>query len=287
MKFDVVKITPEMAKEMLATSKGNFRYACTSKKTVDEKIVKKYASDMKNGAWQLSPHGIVFDEDGVLVDGHHRLNAVVLAATPIDFVVCKETPQECVETIDVGLPRAYAAILTHAVEFTRSTTATKVMTLARLHFWYTKAGRSKEKLKEITGFEYKRFVEENFGDISAAINSTTRKCGTQRLANVVGCHYAAFLAIKSGVTESCLYDFFTIVNTGLYNEAGESAAILLRNMLLSPFKGTKDDYYREKVCVYTQQCLSDYIERKPRTRAYNSPKAVYFDKYINRREETV
>lgn len=45
-----------------------------------ETVVERYVRDMKSGAWvEQSAQGLIFDDDGVLVDGQHRLSAQVRA----------------------------------------------------------------------------------------------------------------------------------------------------------------------------------------------------------------
>ena len=63
-------IDPEMAEELLALSKGN--------RPLSKRAVAKYRRHMENGTWdQETPtQFIMFDKEGVLINGHHTLTAL-------------------------------------------------------------------------------------------------------------------------------------------------------------------------------------------------------------------
>lgn len=95
MNFRQEKIGPEKAKEMLSTMANN--------RKVKPEAVLRYADDMIAGRWMLSPEPIVFT-NGVLVDGQHRLKAVIKSGLSIDFIVC-ETAQNVMPVLGGGVSR--------------------------------------------------------------------------------------------------------------------------------------------------------------------------------------
>lgn len=100
MNVKVEVITPETAAAYLATSTGN--------RPLNRARVHQYAADMGEGAWELTHQSIAFDDDGVLVDGHHRLTAVIVAKKPVAILVTRGVASEAYSTIDVGRPRTLA-----------------------------------------------------------------------------------------------------------------------------------------------------------------------------------
>lgn len=74
-------VTPDKAKEYLATNEGN--------RKLNMRVAGQLASEIREGRWQLTHQGIAFDENGVLIDGQHRLTAVVLADTPAELMVAR------------------------------------------------------------------------------------------------------------------------------------------------------------------------------------------------------
>jgi hypothetical protein len=95
-----VTVTPDMARSWLATSQGNRTIKHATK-------LLEYKKDMLRGAWLYNGDSIRFSEDGVLLDGHHRLTACSEAEVPFvsDVVV---VPAEAVHTIDRGANRSEA-----------------------------------------------------------------------------------------------------------------------------------------------------------------------------------
>lgn len=74
-------ITPRIAKTMLSHNTGN--------RPLRKAVVQRYATDMENGDWQDNGDPIRFDTNGRLIDGQHRLEAVILSDTPIDAWVLR------------------------------------------------------------------------------------------------------------------------------------------------------------------------------------------------------
>lgn len=72
-------VTPEMAARWL---KNNFR-----NRPMSEHVIKAYATDMKNGVWHPTHQGIAFNDADALIDGQHRLMAIVRAKVTVRMMV--------------------------------------------------------------------------------------------------------------------------------------------------------------------------------------------------------
>lgn len=80
----VEKIGPKKAAEYLKKNINNPR----GKKMNRGRIV-SYAEDMKNGRWQLNGEAIVFDSEGFLKNGQHRLAAILAAGVEVEMTVIR------------------------------------------------------------------------------------------------------------------------------------------------------------------------------------------------------
>jgi len=84
MSYEVVKITPQLAAKWLET------LAEVEVIRFDKSRALKFAIDMKNNLWRLtSKSRIVFDDNGILIEGKHRLHAVILAQKSVAMVVLR------------------------------------------------------------------------------------------------------------------------------------------------------------------------------------------------------
>lgn len=90
-------ITPKKAQLYLESNTHNRR--------VREKTVDFYAKQMENGEWKVNGKNIVFSNEGVLLDGQHRLLACVRANTSFKTYVVRGAEDDCFGTIDQGITR--------------------------------------------------------------------------------------------------------------------------------------------------------------------------------------
>lgn len=95
MEVKITTITPDMAKEWLANHNHNNRI-------ISKQRVKEYADDIKSGKWNLTGQAITFGQDGELLDGQHRLAAIILADCDLQMLVCTDAPNAI---YDRGRPR--------------------------------------------------------------------------------------------------------------------------------------------------------------------------------------
>lgn len=93
----VVSVTPELARKWLDTNIQNNRRVIMGK-------VDKWAKVMQEGKWRLGDP-ILFDKDGRLFQGQHRLHAVIKSGATVDFVVIHGYDEECAQVVDLGVNR--------------------------------------------------------------------------------------------------------------------------------------------------------------------------------------
>lgn len=95
--FDVVEVSPDEARRLLKSNAGNRR--------LDPGIVDRYAGAMRRGEWKLSHQGIAVDRDGVLLDGQHRLAAVVKAGVSVRMAIARQVDRDAFSVLDTGKRR--------------------------------------------------------------------------------------------------------------------------------------------------------------------------------------
>lgn len=103
-----VHVTPDQAARWLTGNIVN--------RNLREKKVNQFASDMEQGHWTLSNDAICFAPDGRLLNGQHRLTAIVRSESTILMLVARNMPPETMATMDSGSARTAADALTFSGE---------------------------------------------------------------------------------------------------------------------------------------------------------------------------
>ncbi|AMS04627.1 hypothetical protein DUY81_08605 [Acidipropionibacterium acidipropionici] len=96
----IVTVTPKTAEAWLSRN--------TSNRAISSSQVKQYCADMAQGRWLFTGQAIVFDRDGVLRDGQHRLLAQARLGLTIDWNVITGTDPAAQDVIDIGRVRTIA-----------------------------------------------------------------------------------------------------------------------------------------------------------------------------------
>lgn len=100
-----VTITPEIANDWLENRN------ITAQRDLSDLIARRYAKSMADGRWLYTHQGIAFDTEGWLIDGQHRLRAVVLADTSVDMFVIPDCDSATFAVLDNGYKRQAAQMI--------------------------------------------------------------------------------------------------------------------------------------------------------------------------------
>lgn len=99
----VETITPAIAKSLLENhNEGN--------RNLREQKVIFYAAQMLRGEWSLNGESIIIDNTGRVIDGQHRLAAIVKSGVTLQVVVVRGVSPDGFTTIDTGLNRTTADV---------------------------------------------------------------------------------------------------------------------------------------------------------------------------------
>jgi len=94
-------VTPERAADIL-------KFQNTKNRRLRPGVVTQYAQLMKDGDWKLSPEAIVISATGRLLNGQHRLHAVVASGLPQQFFMIYGPPDDVFSVLDRGAKRSTA-----------------------------------------------------------------------------------------------------------------------------------------------------------------------------------
>lgn len=97
IKSEMVLVTPELATKYLGFNDAN--------RKVRHGWVSYLENVIKTGEWRATHQGIAFSESGSLLDGQHRLMAIVKADIPVMMLVTYGLPDQSFSAIDSGIKR--------------------------------------------------------------------------------------------------------------------------------------------------------------------------------------
>lgn len=99
-------ITPAMAAEWLALNANN--------RPIKKGLVERFSRDMMEDRWDMNGESIIIGRSGRLLDGQHRLKAIVLSGATIESNVVRGIHDKAFETLGSGVSRTPGDVLSIA-----------------------------------------------------------------------------------------------------------------------------------------------------------------------------
>jgi hypothetical protein len=97
IKFVLMNVSPDIATELLKGNIGNRKLA--------DRTVEVLARDMASGEWRLTHQCVAVSEAGTLIDGQHRLTAVVTSGTTVPMYVAYYSGDDTAMALPIDLHR--------------------------------------------------------------------------------------------------------------------------------------------------------------------------------------
>ena len=107
MKAEFVAINPAKAQAFLDAT-------TTKNRAVNKNAVETYIAVMKAGKWQANGEPIIIDDNGNVIDGQHRLHAIIRSNSTHDMLVVRGVDPSAFKTIDSGRKRRHYDLLSIA-----------------------------------------------------------------------------------------------------------------------------------------------------------------------------
>ena len=212
MKAELKTITPEWASKTLAEKNGGNR-------RLNEAHVARLAKEIKDGRWKVNGDTICLNGDR-LIDGQHRLAAVVKSGMPIQSFVIEGLPSDVFDTKDVGKRRSAADTLGVRGEINTKRLAAA---LALIDKYMT--GRM-ERTVEYSNTEIEELLEK-YPDARKSVSMTHPVKGLILPSVLDACHY-----LFGRKDQSLAAEFVDKVLRGAGLESG-SPLYVLRERLVS------------------------------------------------------
>lgn len=210
MRNNIEVITPRIAEHLLSrNAEGNRR--------VRRGVVRRIADDIRSGRWVLTHQGIAIGTDGRLLDGQHRLHAVIAAGQTVRMVVARDVELEAFRAMDIGAGRTVTDLTGGAVDQRTAAVANSMMVAPGFD---VRGGASKGAVIE--------FYEIHREAIDFAVSVASFTHPTRPNATVVAAVARAFYHVDTDT----LRRFCVVLQSGDKDGPHESAATTLRDVLI-------------------------------------------------------
>lgn len=251
---EVTLVTPDMAKKLLS-SVADFQ------RPISQKKVNEYATFMRRGEWQVTPtHSIGISEDGEIVDGQHRLAALVKFGQPVKMSIVFNCPKEIFGVIDQGYKRNLNQIAAMAGKrFSRTWNVAALNTLLWRHDRLTSLHSNTWSPDDCLYLldKYEQALVVTFPKGYSGQNQN-------RMAGFRGAVLRANISCVDSQEE--ISDFVKVVATGLPLDDGRvfTMALMLRNNIFMNTRktGGSTNESRFNIYVRTLIALDKYLNGK-------------------------
>lgn len=270
IKTGVELITPEIARDYLKANTAN--------RPMSNVHIERIAQQMAKGQFILNGESIIFSDEGVLMQGQHRLAACIKSNTSFQTVVVRGIPYNAFFTLDSGRARSISDVFAIQGIPDYSKMSSIVNSYIRLHTGIN-SYTGRESMKNLMSTKkdifdvYQRHIEL-FTEIKLFSNRCYDKLRLLKMAEIGG--IMAYLIIDLKHPQDFVESFFTMLffNSNVNNEAVNILRTKLINDLASERRMTPK--YKLSIII---KCWNAYVENKEvKVLSYNEGKegVVFF-----------
>lgn len=221
-------ISPDFAKRMLdVTTANGFENRRMKTWKVDQ-----YARDIEAGRWANTNQSIGLTSDGSVIDGQHRLHAIIKTGIPVTMLVVRGLTQESFSYIDLGIARTVADHFRHVGKKNVFALSGAGKLLA-MHInggmqkrWSEVAPTNAEALAAVECFDNTDFWNEDY---------LKRSCGSKHVRPTIGIALTVLAeTYLKTATRQKLLDFWSELEGKKLPASVKTASHVYRNRFSSP-----------------------------------------------------
>ena len=236
-----ILMTPEYAKELLKKNSSN--------RKIRRSLVVKIRQDIEDQRWHLTHQPIAIDHAGCILDGQHRLTAIVEAGKSVPLMLATDCNQETMIAIDTGNTRSVGDILTISGTKNAALKAA-IVKLYRSYYDHPNllwSGRNvysvqaiDEEISKIKDFDFYLYLA---------------KKASRDFNQLIASALAAFMlvAVDCGYPVETIEEFVYQLSTGQGTSPGDPVYAYRQYLINS----TKNKYIQSK---RTQRLIADFIK---------------------------
>lgn len=220
MEIKIENVSPAKAENWLNVNKSN--------RKMRDGVAERYASDMRSGRWTVCPTPIAFYEDGDLADGQHRLWAIVESGTTQSFPIARGLSREDGLNIDTGLGRSL--VDNARISKSGDNLTNELIAVCRSIADGSHANDATGGGQRVRSNAAKLELVAAHQEAGRWVCANGPRGRTLRSAIVMAAMGRAWYVEDD---RDRLRRFADVITSGLYDGEGETAAVALRNYLLT------------------------------------------------------
>jgi hypothetical protein len=208
-------VTPDMALDWLSKNENNRHLVPADVDYLRDCIL--------SGAWRVTHQGIAFYEDGTLADGQHRLHAIMEAGVGVWINVTKGMPLQNADAIDRGKTRSNKDHLHFRGVKSDTRRVAACVCMINQYFVERSENATRWAKRRLRPDEFAKFYDSFSDGIDFAYSSNKQ---------LHACVVAAIASAWFTADRDRLAQFRSLLSSGAATDAGDHAAIRLRDFLI-------------------------------------------------------
>jgi len=268
MKFRVETISPARARRLLdATAKAGVPH-----RGISGTRVNKFVHAILTGQWRTTHQGLALGPNGEVLDGQHRLTAIIIADLPVKMLVIRDADPEDFGVIDTGAARTTA----DSLKIAGYTDVNHLSAVVRGFLTYKEVAGSNEKgfgsrIRLITTTDALEFLSDPKNEdatVAAVVNSRriAGQLARYGLTSALAISQLCYRLMPTEMPEDTMSEFYERLGDGAMLSPS-SPILALRRWYLSDTGYAKivGQLRREVAVAATIKSANDYALGKPRS----------------------
>ena len=267
MKYRTEVITPERARKLLdQTAQLGF-----NNRSIRQARVEKLSHAISLGQWQLTHQPLAITTDGAVLDGQHRLQAIVMADKEVEMLVVRDAAPETFSVVDTGAARTTG----DALKISGFTDVNHLSAAVRGFIAYDQIVGTTDQFKKMSALITSTDVLEFLDDpdrrqvAQRAISEASRTAnGLARygLKSAIAMSMMLVQLRKNEVGSSTAVEFYARLEDGV-SLAADSPILALRKWFMhdTGYNLVAGELRRPLACANIVKCMNDYALGRPRS----------------------
>lgn len=222
LNIEVLEVTPAMAKAWL--ERGGINRKPTGR------LIARIAAAIRRGEWMLTGDSIKLDEKQRVVDGQHRLLAIIEAGIAVTSLVVRNVANEAQDVIDTGRSRQASDVLSMHGFANTTTTASAVKSMMVIERFGRLNVNSREVNVLLSNAAVLRYTQQHKPELTEAVRTAEALRVNARLGGGSGLLSTFIVLIRRVDTDAADW-FLAALETGA-NLDVTSPILKLRTRLL-------------------------------------------------------